>query len=598
MNIRNLFQMVSVFTVFTHMIIAQIVGSSSNVQQPKLSSNNQFTVNPSNKLLNSFKRIPNIEIYGGKFFYSNNGSEFFIRGIAYQPDYNMYQLPSGWDHLTRSYIDPLAFPEICSRDINNLRKLNVNTIRVYAIDPKLDHDYCMNLMAENGIYVLADLSEPQNSIVREMPTWDVDLYERYTDVVNCMQKYDNLLGFFAGNEVVTDETNIKSAPFVRASVRDTKLYIKEKKFRTIPVGYSTNDDAKTRNYLREYFVCENEDTMLSNDSMIDFYGINNYEWCGHSTFRTSGYSERLLDYQGFPIPVFFSEFGCNTVRPRPFTEVDALFSPLMAEVFSGGIMYMYFEEANNYGIVAVEDFQNISSAVTLLDEFKFLQYQFSKVDPQGVNRKYYKPDQSLQRECPKNHKAIQVSTVLPNKPDLFRCGCVMSTLSCVKSPNVQMTVEDVKEVYSQICRGDQNVTCTKLVGDGKLGQYGIFSSCRKSQRLSILMNDYFLRHGSDSNYCKFGNKATMINTQNSISDLHGINDPNNDKNYTCYQAIGNEQIVNSLYGISPNGNNSAADNPFFEKYHRSTLNPSSKGSVLKLSFTTILTAVSLFGSII
>ncbi len=66
------------------------------------------------------------------------------------------------------YIDPLADKTTCDRDIPLLAKLGVNVIRVYQIDTSKNHDYCMNKLSKNGIYVIADLSEPEQSIVRKI----------------------------------------------------------------------------------------------------------------------------------------------------------------------------------------------------------------------------------------------------------------------------------------------------------------------------------------------------------------------------------------------------------------------------------------------
>lgn len=201
----------------------------------------------------------------------------------------------------------------------------------------------MNMLADAGIYVIADLSAPGSSIIRDDPAWDDDLYTRYTAVVDAMAKYSNTLGFFAGNEVSNNSTNTDASAFVKAAVRDMKSYISGKGYRQLGVGYATNDDAEIRDNLAAYFDCGD-----SSES-IDFWGYNIYSWCGDSSFTESGYDKQTANFRDYNVPVFFAEYGCNLVQPRQFTEVEALYGPQMADVWSGGIVYMYFQEANDYG---------------------------------------------------------------------------------------------------------------------------------------------------------------------------------------------------------------------------------------------------------
>ncbi|KAA8566393.1 hypothetical protein EYC84_008964 [Monilinia fructicola] len=74
--------------------------------------------------------LPPIVIKGSHFFYEN-GTEFFIRGVAYQQDVNANS------SSTATYTDPLADEAGCKRDIPLLQELGTNTIRVYAINASL-----------------------------------------------------------------------------------------------------------------------------------------------------------------------------------------------------------------------------------------------------------------------------------------------------------------------------------------------------------------------------------------------------------------------------------------------------------------------------
>lgn len=201
----------------------------------------------------------------------------------------------------------------------------------------------MNQLAAAGIYVVSDLSEPGLSINRNDPSWDDELYARYTAVIDTMAKYPNVLGFFAGNEVSNQPNNTGASAYVKAAVRDSKAYIAAKNYRKIPVGYATNDDEAIRVNMADYFNCGDA------SDAIDFWGYNVYSWCGDSTYSTSGYEDRTNEFKSYSVPAFFAEYGCNKVQPRPFTEVAALYGSQMSSVWSGGIVYMYFQEANDYG---------------------------------------------------------------------------------------------------------------------------------------------------------------------------------------------------------------------------------------------------------
>ena len=273
-------------------------------------------------------------IKGNHFFYKSNGSEFFIKGIAYQ------QKSSG---TTTDSPDPLGDPAGCSRDIPVLKQLQTNLVRVYSVDPTANHDECMNSLAEAGIYVLADLSSSSQAISRNDPEWNLDLFNRYTAVVNTLAKYTNTVGFFAGNEVTNTPNTTAASAFVKAAVRDMKAYASNVAGRPLYIGYAADDTSEIRQDIMQYFDCgEDQDR-------IDFFGLNMYEWCGQNTFQGSGYAQRTQEFSKYNIPAFFSEYGCNT-PPRLFGDVPALFGNQMTEVWSGGIVYMYFQEDNNYGM--------------------------------------------------------------------------------------------------------------------------------------------------------------------------------------------------------------------------------------------------------
>lgn len=71
-----------------------------------------------------------------------------------------------------------------------------------------------------------DLSLPLNgSISDTSPSWTTNLLDEYIGTINTFEKYDNVLAYNVGNEVVNGSSSTNVASFVKAAARDTKAYL-------------------------------------------------------------------------------------------------------------------------------------------------------------------------------------------------------------------------------------------------------------------------------------------------------------------------------------------------------------------------------------
>jgi hypothetical protein len=263
-------------------------------------------------------------------------SRFYIRGVDYQP--------GGSSKL----VDPIADESTCTRDITEFKKLGINTVRIYTVDNTANHDACMSALADAGIYLVLDVNTPLYSLNRATPapSYNAVYLQNIFATIDAFANYTNTLAFFSGNEVINDDTTTSAAPYVKAVTRDMRQYIGSRGYRQIPVGYSAADVDSNRLEMAEYMNCGTA------DERSDFFAFNDYSWCDPSSFQISGWDQKVKNFTGYGIPIFLSEYGCNT-NTRKFEEVAALYNTEMTGVYSGGLVYEYSEEGSKYGLVTI-----------------------------------------------------------------------------------------------------------------------------------------------------------------------------------------------------------------------------------------------------
>lgn len=266
----------------------------------------------------------------------------------------------------------------------------------------MNHDKCMSLFASLGIYVVLDVNTPLRGqhLNRYEPwtTYTSEYLDHIFKVSSEFSGYNNTLAYFIGNEIVNDPISAKVSPiYIKALTRDVKEFLSKNNLRQVPVGYSAADDLSYRISLAKYLACYTSSSFES----VDFYGVNSYQWCGKQTFESSGYNILVNDYKDFSKPIFFSEYGCNVIQPRVFEEIKEIYSTKMASVFSGGLVYEFAQESNNYGLVDYDS----KGDVHMLKDFFLLKDQITNLTMPASG------DGRMSRSLPSS--TLQTGTAVP-----------------------------------------------------------------------------------------------------------------------------------------------------------------------------------------
>ncbi|KAG8686675.1 1,3-beta-glucanosyltransferase gas1 [Ceratobasidium sp. 395] len=295
--------------------------------------------------------------------------------------------------------------------------------------------------------------------------------------------------------------NTVAAPFIKAAARDVKAYLRSKGSKAL-VGYAATDgSADWRDPLANYLACDSDATSL------DLYGLNNYRWCGASSFESS-YASVEASFANYPVAAYFSEYGCITSPPRLWTEATALFSSQMTPVWSGGIAFSYFPTVQGFGMTTLSA---DNTTVNVSDDFNRLKNVLSAIttinDPVQSSA-----SQSTYPSCPSVNTTFLASSTLPQTPNQAACDCIAkNSFSCLYTPTTPQGVNGVGSLLDTGCQllGQAGGSCDAIAGNGQTGTYGPLSGCSPSTKLSYVFSQYYERTNRNPESCSFAGNATV-----------------------------------------------------------------------------------------
>lgn len=143
------------------------------------------------------------------------------------------------------------------------------------------------------------------------------------------------------------------------------------------------------------------------------------------------------------------------------------------------------------------------NTATKLKDFGALQQQIQAVNIQGVEMSSYNPS-NQPADCPAVNSTWESSDKLPPTPDTDACSCMVKASQCVVSNSTDST--DYGSLFDYVCGSDQSL-CDGINGNTSTGDYGAFSMCSDQDKLTYVLNQYYLKQNKDSTACDFNSSA-------------------------------------------------------------------------------------------
>lgn len=343
-----------------------------------LGSGNEInnSINSKINIMNNSKTLAGAISVNGKQFMDASGNRFMVRGIALSTVTPVNGTSDLLADANYDYIKNIIMP--------HLSYMGVNVIRVYQVNPSLSHKKVMQLLSENGIYVMVGMVDSEISIDRMNPHYTPALYQRGTSVIDEFQQYSNTFTFSAGNEVIfpgemyailqkqgvenpgqaTAILENSCAAVMKSFIRDMKAYMKSKGYRQIPVGMAMQDGPQSSvadpnligtDVVAQYYASG------SADDRADYIGINVYRYVNTSSGHgpLNAYNGLAAEVSTLPVPVFLTESGglnipAGTTVPnssRDWAIVTQVFNnPVLYQQLSGQVAFEFLEKNAYHGL--------------------------------------------------------------------------------------------------------------------------------------------------------------------------------------------------------------------------------------------------------